>query len=211
MSPVKEKSSPGTRADQRRQHLLGVARALFVQQGFHQTGIAQIASESGIKVGQMYRDFESKEAIIAAICESDVEAWLEEELLAAAVSKGDLEAIRAWVKRFGDQDASLDKCRVMTEIIAEAGRNPRVADIFQRVDARVRASLSAALTALAPKGAPADDTQKVVELILTLGAGSVCRRIGYPQRSDELIRRVVNAAITRELDPLFAGGGSKKG
>lgn len=67
----------GERADNRRRHLLDVARRLFIDQGFHQTGVAQIAAESGIKVGQIYRDFASKEAIIAAICESNVEAWLE--------------------------------------------------------------------------------------------------------------------------------------
>src|SRR3546814_6846394 len=74
----------GERARARRDRLLQVARTLFIEQGFHQTGTAQIAAASGIAVGQMYRDFKNKEAIIAAICEADVEAWLEEKALADA-------------------------------------------------------------------------------------------------------------------------------
>ena len=48
-----------SRADLRRSHLLETARQLFAERGFHQTGMAQIAAASGIKVGQIYRDFES--------------------------------------------------------------------------------------------------------------------------------------------------------
>ncbi|WP_443018235.1 helix-turn-helix domain-containing protein [Sphingobium sp. TKS] len=45
---------------------MATTRDLFVKRGFHQTGMAQIASSSGIAVGQIYRDFANKEAIIAA-------------------------------------------------------------------------------------------------------------------------------------------------
>src|SRR3546814_14249999 len=83
----------GERARARRDRLRQVARTLFIEQGFHQTGTAQIAAASGIAVGQMYRDFKNKEAIIAAICEADVEAWLEEKALADAVAARDLKAI----------------------------------------------------------------------------------------------------------------------
>src|SRR3546814_10817567 len=57
----------GPRSAARRQHILATTRDLFVKRGFHQTGMAQIASSSGIAVGQIYRDFANKEAIIAAI------------------------------------------------------------------------------------------------------------------------------------------------
>ena len=56
---------------------MDVARTLFTEQGFHRTGVAQIAAASGIKVGQIYRDFADKEAIVAAIVESDLAAFLQ--------------------------------------------------------------------------------------------------------------------------------------
>src|SRR3546814_1017361 len=76
----------GPRSAARRQHILATTRDLFVKRGFHQTGMAQIASSSGIAVGQIYRDFANKEAIIAAICEADLAEWLEEETLETAVA-----------------------------------------------------------------------------------------------------------------------------
>ena len=203
MHPAKAPRQLGERARARRSHLLEIARTLFIEQGFHQTGTAQIATASGIAVGQMYRDFENKEAIIAAICEADVEAWLEERTLADAVAARDLEAIRAWLGRFGTRKQPEDRCRLLAEIIAEAGRNPRVADIYRQVDARVRNSLSAALTALAPEGTSSNQVAAVAEYILTLGAGGVCRRIAHPQQCAEQIDRFIDAAIFSDLEHLL--------
>lgn len=185
----------GERIRLRRIHLLEVARTLFVEQGFHQTGIAQIAAASGIAVGQMYRDFESKEGIIAAICEADVEAWLDEKSLADAVAAQDLDAIRAWLERFGTHEQPEDRCRLIADIIAEAGRNSRIANIYRQVDARVLQNLSAALTALAPNGTSAKHVAAVAEYILMLGVGAVCRRIVHSQQCAEQINRLIDAAI----------------
>ena len=44
-----------SRAQQRRDKVVDVARRLFASQGFHATGMAQIAKESGVAVGQIYR------------------------------------------------------------------------------------------------------------------------------------------------------------
>lgn len=203
MHPAKAPRQLGERARARRDHLLHVARTLFVEQGFHQTGTAHIAAVSGIAVGQMYRDFENKEAIIAAICEADVEAWLEEKVLAEAVAVRDLKAIRAWLERFGTRNQPEDRCRLVTEIIAEASRNPRVADIYRQVDARVRRSLSAALAALAPDGTSAKHVAAVAEYIMTLGAGAICRRIAHPQQCAEQMDRFIDAAIFNDLEHLL--------
>lgn len=209
MHPAKATRQVGERARLRRDHLLQVARALFIKQGFHQTGIAQIATVSGIAVGQMYRDFENKEAIIEAICEADVEAWLEESALADAVARRDLGAIRTWLERFGTRCQPEDMCCLVAEIIAEAGRNPRVADIYRRVDARVRQSLSAALAALATDGTSPEHVAAVAEYILTFGAGGVYRRIVHPQQCAEQIDRFVDAALFNDLTFLLQEDGTR--
>lgn len=203
MSQPKCPDQVGERARMRRDHLLEVARTLFIERGFHQTGTAQIAAMSGIAVGQMYRDFENKEAIIAAICESDVEAWLEERTLAEAVTARDRTRILAWLERFGTRNQPEDRCRLITEIIAEAGRNPRVAEIYRQVDERVRKSLSAALVALAPEGTTTTDVAPAAEYILTLGAGGICRRIAHPQQCAEQIDRFIDEAIFNDLAGLL--------
>lgn len=105
--------SRAARSVARREHLLDTARKLFVEQGFHRTGMAQIALASGIKVGQIYRDFENKEAIIAAICEINLLAWLEEDKLEAAVAARDTAAIRAWIERFFLDEPTLEDRRLI--------------------------------------------------------------------------------------------------
>ncbi|WP_158298541.1 MULTISPECIES: TetR/AcrR family transcriptional regulator [unclassified Sphingobium] len=200
MSRTPDQQVGGTRADARRRHLLDVARTLFIEQGFHQTGIAQIASVSGIKVGQIYRDFESKEAIIAAICEADVITWLEEDVLAGAVAAGDMVAVRAWLTRFGGQKDTADDFRLVTEILAEAGRNPRIAQIYRCLDDRVGKSLSAALVALAPHGTGSCTIESLVELILTLGAGTACRQIVHKEATSRATNWIIEKILACDAD-----------
>src|SRR3546814_12351017 len=96
----------GPRSAARRQHILATTRDLFVKRGFHQTGMAQIASSSGIAVGQIYRDLANKEAIIAAICEADLAEWLGRDTLEPADAVGDREGILAWIERSAIEDTT---------------------------------------------------------------------------------------------------------
>ena len=192
----RDKAGPAPRADARRRHLLDTARALFVEHGFHRTGMAQIAAASGIRVGQIYRDFAGKEAIIAAIVELDVAAWLENDMLAAAVAAGDTGAVRAWIGRFGTGDEPRSECQMMADVLAESGRNPRIAAIYRATDARLRDSLTAALTALA---GDARDVSALVDFILAASMGVATRRILHPGMSGEPFGRVIAAFLDREL------------
>src|SRR3546814_3124327 len=146
----------GPRSAARRQHILATTRDLFVKRGFHQTGMAQIASSSGIAVGQIYRDFANKEAIIAAICEADLAEWLEEETLETAVAVGDREGILAWIERIAIDEPSHENRRMMCEFVATVGCNPIIAEINRKADVRLRTSLGAALASLAPGASPQD-------------------------------------------------------
>src|SRR3546814_15189079 len=107
----------GPRSAARRQHILDTTRDLFVKRGFHQTGMAQIASSSGIAVGQIYRDFANKEAIIAAICETDLAEWHEDEAREPAVAVGDREGIIARIERISIDQHSPDYTRTWRTIM----------------------------------------------------------------------------------------------
>ncbi|UYY58197.1 TetR/AcrR family transcriptional regulator [Sphingomonas sp. S2-65] len=191
-----------TRAETRREHLLETARTLFIEHGFHQTGMAQIAAASGIKVGQIYRDFHSKEDIIAAICERDVSEWLEEEILAAAVAAGDLRAVRDWMDRFLSCDEPVEECRLMSEIVAEVGRNVRIAEFNRSIDVRIRTSLSAALRAIASREDCEEDRECLIDLILALGIGVMMRRGFDPDLKIQPLYRCVSAIIDERIDAL---------
>ncbi|MEZ0135429.1 MULTISPECIES: TetR/AcrR family transcriptional regulator [Novosphingobium] len=158
----------------RRQHLLDTARRIFVEKGFHQAGIAQIAQASGIAVGQIYRDFANKEEIVAAICEANLIAWLEEAKLQAAVERRDFTAIRAWITRIATDTPSAENRRLMSELLAEVGRNPKIAAINLAQDARLRRSLDSALHCLAPLALP-EQRFRLADFIIGLGHDGALR------------------------------------
>jgi AcrR family transcriptional regulator len=193
---------PTGRAAERRQHILDTSRRLFVENGFHRTGVAQISAASGVKVGQIYRDFSSKEDIIAAIALRDLSQFLDESSLERAVLAGDMATIRQWILAFVTYDADVDGYRLMPEIMAESSRNPRVARLQEEISARVKRALATALAAWAPGKARETARSELADLILTLGGG-LCQSIVMEalQGRDYLpLCARLQAIVSRELE-----------
>lgn len=185
----------------RRQHLLDTARNLFVERGFHQTGMAQIAAASGIAVGQIYRDFANKEAIIGAICESEITTWLDEETLNAAVASDDRDAILAWIERIGFEEPDCDDRRLMCELLAEAGRNPAINQMHAKVDVRLRDSLGAALGSLAPAATPQRHAT-VADFIIAMSWGMVALRELSPGSDHDTLHTRMAQLLRQEVTAL---------
>lgn len=201
-------SIPGRagRAEQRRDHLLETARALFVAHGFHRTGVAQIAQASGVKVGQIYRDFACKEDIIAAIALRDLSAFLDESVLAAAIAADDRAALRDWILSFVAYEEEFEGYRLMPEILAESARNPRIAAVQETINHRVHAALMSALTACAPGDARDAERAAFADLISALGVGLCQSIIMETQRGRDFrpLCASLKAIVERELDLLCA-------
>ncbi|WP_055842178.1 TetR/AcrR family transcriptional regulator [Sphingomonas sp. Leaf343] len=194
--------SRADKADIRRARLLDVSRKLFIENGFHGTGVAQIAAESGVRVGQIYRDFASKEDIVAALVEADLAEFLAKDLLAESVRNGDTAAVREWIGRFTRCDEPIEECRMMTEIVAEGARNVRIADIHRNLDAQVRDSLMIALEVLVPGPAAAARRVLLVDMILTVGLGMVNRRIVDPDLDCRALSDRMERFVDDELGEL---------
>lgn len=195
--------SQPTRADARRDRLIEAARTLFTERGFHATGVAQIAKESGVLVGQIYRDFANKEEIVAAITAHDLEESLGEADLVQAAEAGDIAAVRGWIRRF--VTAKVDKdCRLAAEIMAESMRNPRVAAIFRAIQYRVRGTLARALEAVAPGEARERERALTAEVILTIGGGIFhLGALDGAKVGPDVAKRLI-ALVDREIDALVA-------
>lgn len=148
----------------------------FAENGFHATGIAQIARASGVLVGQLYRDFANKEAIVAVIVERDFEEFLTQRNLCAAASSGDLAAIDQWITDFVACN-NPEGGRLVAEIMAEASRNERIAEIVRSIQDRMRSELCAALYLLVPATVSPERFECVAEMIRTVAAGVFQRRI----------------------------------
>jgi AcrR family transcriptional regulator len=181
--------------------VIQAARAAFANNGFHATGIAQVAHASGVLVGQIYRDFANKEAIVAVIVERDLEEFLSEGGLCAAGAAGDPEAVRAWIARFVACE-NPDGGRLVAEIMAEASRNDRIAEIVRNVQDRMRRELSAALRLLVPSSVSPERFACVAEMIQTIAGGVFQRRVTNQDQPSPAVIAALMHCINAAIDEL---------
>ncbi|WP_339346624.1 helix-turn-helix domain-containing protein [uncultured Sphingomonas sp.] len=191
----------GEKANARREKVVQAARILFAEQGFHATGMAAISQASGVLVGQIYRDFANKEAIVAAIVERDLDEYLREGELHETCACDDPAALRAWVDRFV-ASGDIPDLALIAEIMAEAARNARVADIFRQLKARLHDRLVDALRILAPQ-ANGRRFDCVAETILILAGGIFHHRLAHDGAiDDDVLERLLKIAAN-EIDALI--------
>jgi AcrR family transcriptional regulator len=199
-------TAPARRSDVRRRKLIEAARNLFILNGFHATGIAQIADQSGVAVGQIYRDFSSKEDIVAAIVREDCARYTDSARLEAAVEVADSDAALLWLLHFVEPGDDLDGDRMFAEIVAESSRNERIAAIFVTLQADLRGRLLEALSLLAPGEAIADNRGVLADAIMTFSLGLLQHRLFRPDlRVDPLVDNL-RRMITEEVEKLKFGG-----
>jgi AcrR family transcriptional regulator len=114
--------------DARQQQILDAALACFSENGFHQTGMADIVRRSGLSHGAVYLYFQSKDDLIEALA---VDRHLQETLLNAAAERAANpidalhELIRGYARWMTDPAAEPTR-RVGVNGWAEALRNERV-------------------------------------------------------------------------------------
>jgi AcrR family transcriptional regulator len=119
-------SDPGREA--RRRQILAAALACFSEDGFHQTGMADIVRRSGMSRGAVYGYFAAKDEIIEALADDRHEG--EATLNAIARQGGDpLVALRALTRAYARSlldPASALRRRVGVHGWAEALRSERI-------------------------------------------------------------------------------------
>ena len=195
------------RAAIRRERIVDAARILFIENGFHATGVAQIAKASGVAVGQIYRDFEAKEEIVSAIVESDCARFMARESLSVAIAARDGAVVWEWLRQFIMPAERYGTEHMFAEIVAESARNERIAAIFARTRADVDESMQAALALLAPGEGIAERRAMLADLILTQSLGLKQQRLLQPEMDFERLAEMMLALIAREIESLRVAAG----
>jgi TetR/AcrR family transcriptional regulator, repressor for uid operon len=212
MAPMSVTSAPTGRrhADaDRRERILQAAERAFVRNGFHATTMQHVADEVGMSAGNLYRYFPSKEAIVEGLCEID-QAGRARALGAFAdllARNGDItQAMRAGLREHVVGKPP-EKARLIVEIWAEAGRNPRVAAITQAIDADVLNGLERLMDAAKAAGAASAklDSRFGARFFLTF-VGGVFKRIAIEADFDadaetEMAVGVFKALFVGALSP----------
>src|SRR3984885_7800958 len=141
---------------ERRQRILEAAERAFVRNGFHATTMQGIADEVAMSAGNLYRYFPSKEAIVEGLCERDQAELAQAFSELMADDRHIMEAVHYGLRKHV-LDKSQEKARLLIEIWAEAGRNPRVAAMTRAIDAEVLARLEKLIDAAKASGAAAPE------------------------------------------------------
>ena len=159
-------------ADERRLRILEAAERAFVRNGFHATTMQRVANEAGMSAGNLYRYFPSKEAIVEGLCEVDQAELAQAFGELMADHRHIMEAMRCGLRKHVLAKPP-EKARLLVEIWAEAGRNPRVAAMSRAIDAEVRARLEKLIDAAKASGAasPRLDSRFGARFFVTFVAG----------------------------------------
>jgi AcrR family transcriptional regulator len=187
---------------ERRQLILEAAERAFVRNGFHATTMQGIADEVAMSAGNLYRYFPSKEAIVEGLCERDQAELAQAFSELMADDRHIMEAVHYGLRKHV-LDKSQEKARLLIEIWAEAGRNPRVAAMTRAIDAEVLARLEKLIDAAKAGGAAAPqlDSHFGARFFLTFVAG-LFKRIALEADFD---RRAETPMAIGVLKALFAG------
>ena len=190
------------RAEARRTQIRNAAADCFRQYGFHGTSIAQISKAAGMSTGHIYHYFENKEAIIADIVAQDMERH--QTMIVELRAASDVKA--AMIERAVEAvEANLDpgKAGLHLEIVAEAARNPHIAEIVRATDLRFRKSLGETLRILRQAGGHDDSEAAIsgmVEALAAMFEGLRIRAIRNPDIDHDAVvrifRRMVHELLT---------------
>lgn len=116
---------------QQRERILQAASECFHRLGYHETTVSDICEAAGLSKGGLYTYFKAKDEILAAVVEQSFYGGLEEAMAAAegggtAVEKLDRVAAAVTGRLFSGRSDPVSSPQLMSEIWAEASKDPNL-------------------------------------------------------------------------------------
>ncbi|WP_295813349.1 TetR/AcrR family transcriptional regulator [uncultured Nitratireductor sp.] len=191
-----EKTKPA--AHPRKLQIVEAALACFLEAGYHQTGVRDIARRAGISLGNLYNHFSGKEAVLAEIARIEAD-----ELRPFCTTLTDGRDPGATLERFVTDYAAYasrpENAVLGLEILSEAIRAPQIAALFSDN----RAALVTALGDLLAQGAENgqfrsfDTPTETARLILDVIEGRALRTLleDEPQAGQDALWCFIDAAV----------------
>jgi len=190
----------GERTGARCRQVLDAASICFAEEGFHGTSMAKLAKAAGMSVGHIYHYFDSKEAIIAAIVQQELAKQLEifeelkqqDDVLKALIDRAD----QGLATRMDKRQAGL-----RLEILAEAGRNPKIAATLRAADEAARRTFREVVAkAVGHRAAmSAADLEARIEVVIGVFDGMMIRAVRHPDLDKAAALRALKLAIRHLL------------
>ncbi len=197
---TKQKLPRTDKNELRRLHILDAALTCFIKHGFHQTSMRDIATAAGVSLGNLYNHFSGKEALIIEI--AALEATELQPLIEGLRTEPDaIAALDIFVRRYLANCMQQETVVLTIEVMAEAVRNPSVAQHFADNRQHLAAALAHVLQRAADKGSAPGVWQAVeaAEAVLDIIEGAAFRAVLLPGTTApatvETVLRVVQALL----------------
>ena len=184
----------------RRTQILEAAVVCFAKHGFHQASMHDISAEAGISVGLIYRYFQNKEAVIAAMADRhkvEISDLLERARQAPTL----LESLEVLFTAHCCENSPKVISAFVVDLYAEASRNPKIADLVRDLLTTAMGGV-ADLIARSPESKTAAhglSPKQMSELIFAVARGMLMFDILQPQEMTEAERRERQLEVVRSL------------
>ncbi|HEI9758484.1 TPA: TetR family transcriptional regulator [Serratia marcescens] len=173
----------------RRDQIVEAAKTSFRRHGFHAASMAEIAQGSQLSVGQIYRYFANKDAIIEEIVNRIIASKMQR-----LENLGDHINLIAGTL-FQQPGESETDHMLMLEVTAEATRNPVVAKMLSDAEARLFRHVCHNLQRLYPHFS-AEEIAARVEFIAVMSEGTGYRILTTQKADASLLRELYQQAIS---------------
>ncbi len=199
MSTLDQDRKANPKAEVRRQQILDAAAQCFCKSGFHGASMADIAKSFGMSAGHIYNYFDSKESIIQALVQRDLDQTLER----IAKLQGEKDILKAMLGTVDEGvQRRIAKSELDTEILAEAARNPKIAQVVQRADTVIREKVIHLIKGIQPsKESPTCELSLAAKstILMALFDGLQIRAIRDSNMKADEVGRVLKKVITQML------------
>lgn len=132
---------------QRKTAILDAAVMCFVENGYHQTGVRDIAKRAGVSLGNLYNYFAGKTEVLAEIAAIE-RAELEPFLQILAKDAPAMDVMEEFVPAYTRQLSAPETVILALEVTVEAIREPSIANLFTES----RETLVSAITRVLERG-----------------------------------------------------------
>lgn len=188
----------------RRDHILDAAERCFARAGFHRSTMQDICKEAAVSPGAIYVYFDSKEALIAGLCERD-----RAEFAQRFAQLGAAPDFLSGLSELGEHyfiEQPAQKQLVAVEMGVESTRNPKVAEIYRSVDKFCHASFVELFSKLTAEGRiqPEVDTETLAAAFHVIGDGLFWRRAVDPDFDARAVLPVLTQLLGTLLNPTVA-------
>lgn len=172
----------------------------FLERGYHQTGVRDIAARAGVSLGNLYNHFPGKHDVLVEIAVLERDEMKPLLKLLAKPSPAP-EVLESFVDAYAKYLASPENVILSLEIASEAIRKADIAELFMEN----RNELTKALTELLERGAQQDDLRQLsnphqfAQLVIETIEGSAYRCVlsSLPMRKAiKSLREFVLSAVT---------------